>query len=45
LAECQIGYFYLRGIGVEKDAAKAFSGQNKRLKMGIEVAIQPRLVL
>ena len=23
LAECQVGYFYLDGLGVEKDAAKA----------------------
>ena len=24
LAECQVGYFYLEGIGVEKDLEKAF---------------------
>lgn len=24
LAECQIGYFYLKGLGVEKDLSKAF---------------------
>lgn len=24
LAECQIGYFYLEGLGVEKDIEKAF---------------------
>lgn len=24
LAECQVGYFYLEGIGVEKDPAQAF---------------------
>lgn len=24
LAECQIGYFYLEGLGVQKDLAKAF---------------------
>ena len=24
LAECQIGYFYLEGLGVEKNAAQAF---------------------
>ena len=24
LAECQVGYFYLEGLGVEKDLSKAF---------------------
>lgn len=24
LAECQVGYFYLEGLGVEKDLPKAF---------------------
>ena len=26
LAECQIGYFYYDGLGVEKDLAKAYGG-------------------
>ncbi len=25
LAECQVGYFYLEGLGVEKDVEKAFA--------------------
>lgn len=28
LAECQVGYFYLEGIGVQKNLEKLFIGRN-----------------
>lgn len=34
LAECQVGYFYLEGLGVEKDAEKAFAWTEKAARDG-----------
>ena len=34
LAECQVGYFYLEGLGVEKDPAKAFEWTQKAAEHG-----------
>ena len=34
LAECQVGYFYLEGLGVEKDFAKAFEWTKKGAEHG-----------
>lgn len=34
LAECQVGYFYLEGLGVEKDVEKAFAWTEKAAQDG-----------
>lgn len=34
LAECQVGYFYLEGLGVEKDLSKAFEWTKKAAEHG-----------
>lgn len=34
LAECQIGYFYLEGLGVEKDLEKAFYWSRRAAEHG-----------
>ena len=34
LAECQVGYFYLEGLGVEKDTAKALYWTERAAKHG-----------
>lgn len=34
LAECQIGYFYLEGLGVQKDLEKAFYGTERAADHG-----------
>ena len=34
LAECQVGYFYLNGLGVEKDLDKAFYWTKKAAEHG-----------
>jgi len=34
LAECQIGYFYLEGLGVEKDPEKAFYWSRRAAEHG-----------
>ena len=34
LAECQVGYFYLDGLGVEKDAAQAFYWTERAARHG-----------
>lgn len=38
LAECQVGYFFYDGIGVEKDADKAFIGRSVPQSMVIVTA-------
>lgn len=34
LAECQVGYFYLEGLGVEKDLSQAFSWTKRAAEHG-----------
>ena len=34
LAECQVGYFYLEGLGVEKNLAKAFEWSKRGAEHG-----------
>lgn len=34
LAECQIGYFYFEGLGIEKDLKKAFYWTNRAAEHG-----------
>ena len=34
LAECQVGYFYLEGLGVEKDLAQAFAWTKRAAEHG-----------
>lgn len=44
LAECQVGYFYLEGLGVEKDAECALFWTRRRARR-LGRTVQPRLFL
>lgn len=45
LAECQIGYFYLEGLGVEKNAAQAVRWFRESALQGHGLAIEKCRVL